>query len=74
MPAEGGVPTQVIDLPKDLDINSPPKNLAWTTDGRAIIFPVLQKGVTNLWVQPLAAPRGTPAPPRPPSCLSHLKR
>jgi eukaryotic-like serine/threonine-protein kinase len=70
---EGGAPTQVIDLPTNLDFgdtpnNLPnylaPNNLAWTADGRSIIFPVVQKGVANLWIQSLPAPDGKPAPPR----------
>jgi Tol biopolymer transport system component/predicted Ser/Thr protein kinase len=61
MTAEGGAPTQVIDMPKDLDFR---KGLAWTADGRNIIIPVVEKGVTNLWVQPLGAIQGKPAPPR----------
>ncbi|HEV3253742.1 MAG TPA: protein kinase [Candidatus Acidoferrales bacterium] len=65
MPVEGGAPTQVIDLPKDLDfIGDPGKGIAWTADGRSIIFPAVQKGVTNLWVQPLGTPRTKSAPPR----------
>jgi eukaryotic-like serine/threonine-protein kinase len=63
-PVEGGAPTQVIDLPNDFNSSSPPNNLAWTADGRSVIFPVIQKGVTNLWIQPLATPQGKPAPPR----------
>lgn len=35
-----------------------------STDGRTIIYPVHQKGVTNLWVKPLGASQGKPAPPR----------
>jgi Tol biopolymer transport system component len=64
IPAEGGAPTQVIDLPKDLYFGSPPNNLAWTADGRGIIFPVVEKGLTNLWVQPLGTLQEKPAPPR----------
>jgi Tol biopolymer transport system component len=63
--AEGGAPTQMIDMPVGLDLNgAPPKGLAWMADGRGIIFPVLQKGVTNLWVQPLGSPQGKSAPAR----------
>jgi serine/threonine protein kinase/Tol biopolymer transport system component len=64
MPAEGGAPTEVIDLPNDLDFSSPPKNLAWTADGRGIIFTAVEKGVTNLWIQPLGTSQGKPAPPQ----------
>jgi Tol biopolymer transport system component len=73
IPIEGGAPTQVIDLPRDLDFGVTPNyvpnylapnNLAWTVDGRSIIFPVVQKGVASLWIQPLPAPNGKPAPPR----------
>jgi Tol biopolymer transport system component len=61
---EGGSPTQVIDLPNDLDFRGPSKNLAWTADGRSVIFPAVEKGVTNLWIQPLGAPQGKPTSPR----------
>ena len=64
MPAEGGAPTQLIDMPKDLDFRFPPRGFAWTPDGHSMIFPVVQKGVTNLWIQPLEAAQGKPAPPR----------
>jgi serine/threonine protein kinase/Tol biopolymer transport system component len=60
MPVEGGAPTQVIDLPNDLDFSG----LAWTAHGRSIIFPAVEKGVTNLWIQPLGTTQGKPAPPR----------
>jgi eukaryotic-like serine/threonine-protein kinase len=60
MSVEGGAPTQVIDLPNDLDFSG----LAWTADGRSIIFPAVEKGVTNLWIQPLGTTQGKPAPPR----------
>jgi eukaryotic-like serine/threonine-protein kinase len=63
LPAEGGAPMQVMDLPKGLNTNNQ-NRLAWTADGRAIIIPVLEKGLTNLWVQPLGAAQGKPAPPR----------
>jgi Tol biopolymer transport system component len=64
MPVEGGAPTQVIDLPNDLDFRGLSKNLAWSADGRSIIFPAVEKGVTNLWVQPLGPIQGKAAPPR----------
>jgi eukaryotic-like serine/threonine-protein kinase len=61
MPAAGGAPTQVIDMPKDLDSS---RGLAWSPDGRGIIFPVLQKGVTNLWTQPVGTAQGKSASPQ----------
>jgi eukaryotic-like serine/threonine-protein kinase len=64
IPVEGGAPTQVIDLPNGLNFSNPPKNIAWTADGRSIIFPVVQKGVTNLWMQPLGTSQGKPAAPQ----------
>jgi hypothetical protein len=64
IPGEGGAPTQVIDLPKDVFFGAPPNNLAWTADGRSIVFPAVEKGVTNLWIQPLGTTQGKPAPPR----------
>jgi serine/threonine protein kinase/Tol biopolymer transport system component len=63
VPAEGGAPTQVIDMPKELDFRFPPIGFGWTADGHSIIFPVAQKGVTNLWIQPLGAPGSKPATP-----------
>jgi Tol biopolymer transport system component len=60
-PAEGGEPTRTIDMPKGV---SPRVGLAWTTDGHGIIFAVYEKGAVNLWIQPLGAPQGKPAPPR----------
>jgi Tol biopolymer transport system component len=45
-------------------LGATPKNIAWTADGRSIIFPVVQKGVINLWIQPLPARDGKPVPPR----------
>ena len=66
IPAAGGAPTQVIDMPNDLAVgpNSGGNVLGWTADGRNLIFPVTQKGIINLWLQPLALSNGKPAPPR----------
>jgi eukaryotic-like serine/threonine-protein kinase len=62
MPAEGGQPTQVIDLPNDVNTNGGTV-LAWMPDGRGILIPISQKGIINLWVQPVGAPQGKSAPP-----------
>ncbi|MGH9775593.1 MAG: protein kinase domain-containing protein [Candidatus Acidiferrales bacterium] len=66
VPVEGGAPSQVIDLPKEVDLNPDgiARGLAWTPDGRRVVFPVLLKGVTNLWVQPVGPSQGKPAPQR----------
>ena len=61
MPAEGGEPTRTIDMPKGVTRQI---GLAWTADGDAIIFANYEKGAVNLWIQPLGAPQGKPAPPR----------
>jgi len=63
VPAEGGAPTQVIDMPQNLDFRFPPIGFGFTADGHSVIFPVVQKGVTNLWIQPLGAPGSKPAAP-----------
>jgi serine/threonine protein kinase/Tol biopolymer transport system component len=65
MPSDGGEPTQVIDMPNNLDYRPPTSaGFGWTADGRSIIFPAHQKGVSNLWVQPLGLTQGKPTPPR----------
>jgi Tol biopolymer transport system component len=45
---EGGAPLRVFDTP-----TSPIKTLRWTPDGSAILYIASQRGVTNVWRQPL---------------------
>ena len=65
MPAEGGQPSALIDIPRDVDTQHCCWNrLSWTKDGRSILFPVYRDGVSNIWEQPLSPVHGKPAPPR----------
>jgi len=58
IPIEGGAPAQVIDLPPAAT------TLRWMPDGSSIVFAMSQKGVRNLWVQPLGPPGSKPGAPR----------
>ena len=66
LPLEGGAPTQIIDLPK----TTTPEpyhdfsGLGWTADGRDVILPMTQNGVTNLWLLPIGTSGSKPAAPR----------
>jgi serine/threonine protein kinase/Tol biopolymer transport system component len=65
IPVEGGQPTTVFDMPKDFDTpHCCGRRIAWTKDGRSIIFPVFRGGVSNLWEQPLGGAQAKPASPR----------
>ena len=46
--AAGGDPIKLIDAPGNLFIG-----LAWTADGRSVIYCSFQNGVANLWKQPI---------------------
>ncbi len=46
--SEGGPPVKAFTFP-----TGGTTNLGWTVDGRALIYGVTQKGVTNLWAQPI---------------------
>jgi Tol biopolymer transport system component len=48
IPEEGGAPLRVFDTP-----TSPIKTLRWTPDGSAVLYIASQRGVTNVWKQPL---------------------
>jgi serine/threonine protein kinase/Tol biopolymer transport system component len=65
IPSEGGVPTQVIDLPQAAAARTyhDQSGLDWMPDGRSIVFAMYKDGVTNLWLQPLSPPGNKPAPP-----------
>jgi Tol biopolymer transport system component len=65
IPAEGGQPIEVMEMPRELDTqHCCGRRIAWTKDGRSIIFPAFRDGVSNLWEQPLGAVQGKAAPPR----------
>ena len=66
IPIEGGAPTQVIDLPPEAAAQpfQGQHGLSWMPDGHSIVFAMYQKGVINLWVQPLGPPGSKPGPPR----------
>jgi len=48
LPSEGGPPVNTFTFPTEGTAN-----LRWSVDGRALIYGVTQKGVTNLWAQPI---------------------
>jgi serine/threonine protein kinase/Tol biopolymer transport system component len=48
IPEAGGAPLRVFDIP-----TSPIKTLRWAPDGSAILYIASQRGVTNVWKQPL---------------------
>jgi serine/threonine protein kinase/Tol biopolymer transport system component len=47
LPSEGGQPIKTFALPNGGGI------FRWSTDGRALVYSVTQKGVSNLWEQPI---------------------
>ena len=57
LPAEGGNPTRIFDVPSTVGPDTP---LRWTPDGQAITFIDSRNGAGNLWVQPVD---GKPAYP-----------
>jgi len=48
LPSEGGAPIKTFSL-----ANGVVRCWRWTADGRAIVYGITQKGVTNLWAQSL---------------------
>jgi Tol biopolymer transport system component len=46
MAFEGGPPTRILNIPAE--------GLAWTAEGRSLLFAKTENGVSNLWIQPLA--------------------
>jgi len=48
LPSEGGAPIKTFTIPTGAITTR-----RWTVDGRALIYGVTQKGVTNLWSQPI---------------------
>jgi eukaryotic-like serine/threonine-protein kinase len=59
--AEGGEIRAAYDVPGGLTISEGGGVLAWTKDGRAILFVVKKDGVSSLWAQPVGAPGASPA-------------
>jgi Tol biopolymer transport system component len=56
-----GAIEHVYDAPDGASFNQDAVSLmAWTKDGRAILYPVSHAGVANLWAQPVAASPGAP--------------
>jgi eukaryotic-like serine/threonine-protein kinase len=54
---DGGELRWPFDVPEDIDWNG---HLAWTPDGRGVIYSVIRGGVSNLWTQPLFGGPQTP--------------
>ncbi len=54
---DGGELRWPFDVPEGMDWNG---HLAWTPDGRGVIYSVIRDGVSNLWVRPLQG--GPPTP------------
>jgi len=54
---DGGELRWPFDVPEDIDWNG---HLAWTPDGRGVIYSVIRDGVSNLWTQPLFGGPQTP--------------
>ena len=55
MPIAGGEPSKLLDLPQR-GLGGVQRGLggvSWAPDGRAIVYSLTQKNVTNLWSQPL---------------------
>jgi len=46
---EGGPPAKILDIPGGLG-----RRIRWTVDGRALTYSDEQRGVANIWSQPLA--------------------
>lgn len=54
---DGGELRWPFDVPEDIDWNG---HIAWTPDGRGVIYSVLRSGVSNLWTRPLFGGPATP--------------
>lgn len=64
---EGGEIRSVYDLPAEAEASlhgDGGEKLAWTKDGRDILYPEVKNGVASIWAQPVAPPGVTPAPAR----------
>jgi len=59
----GGEIQSTYDLPQDVALNGDGgQKLAWTKDGRAVLYPAIKDGVVTLWAQPVSS-TGTKALP-----------
>jgi Tol biopolymer transport system component len=54
---DGGELRWAFDVPEGIDWNA---HLAWTPDGRGVIYSAIRGGVSNLWIRPLSG--GTQIP------------
>jgi serine/threonine protein kinase/Tol biopolymer transport system component len=60
---DGGEIRNVYDLPPEMQgtfNGDGGQKLAWTKDGRAVLYPISKNGVVNLWAQPVGAQGSTP--------------
>ncbi len=60
----GGEIRSVYDLPPETQAafgGDGGQKLAWTKDGRAVLYPVFKEGVVTLWAQPVAPQGATPS-------------
>jgi Tol biopolymer transport system component len=61
--AQGGEIRVAYDVPSDFTLGSNGgSTLAWTKDGRALLFVVNKNDVSTLWAQPVGAPGAPPVP------------
>jgi serine/threonine protein kinase/Tol biopolymer transport system component len=61
---DGGEIRNVYNLPPELQgafNGDGGQKLAWTKDGRAVLYPVIKDGVVTLWAQPVGAQGSAPA-------------
>jgi serine/threonine protein kinase/Tol biopolymer transport system component len=61
---DGGEIRNVYDLPQEAQAalnGDGGQKLAWTKDGRAILYPFNKDGTVSLWAQPVGAPGSPPA-------------
>jgi Tol biopolymer transport system component len=57
-----GAIEHMYDAPDGASFNQDSVSLmSWTKDGRAILYPVMRGGVSNLWAQPVATAPGAPS-------------
>jgi Tol biopolymer transport system component len=62
---ESGAIRATYDEPSGISLgNTGGTTLAWTKDGRAVLFVLTQNGVSSLWAQPVGAPGAPKASPK----------
>jgi Tol biopolymer transport system component len=54
LPIQGGPPSKTFDAPPGADLRAAGAVVDWAPDGRSLTFSATQKGVSNIWTQPLA--------------------